>query len=388
MRRSSKIQNIRYCKIGSSVVSFDRGHEILLERKMDMELLSEKLKSLRKEKGCSQEKLAQYLSVSFQAVSKWENGNACPDISLLPGIARFFGITVDELLQVEKIDEKRRYEEYEKEAEALFRNGKWREALEVWLKAYKEMPNSVKVKEMLMSSFYDVDKVKYKNEIIELGTEIYHSDVPSYYKGQAIKEIANTYAANGDLELAEKWVLKSYQVIHSQEVLFTQILDGGEMLHEVSFFTYWVFNNLAYMAYRIDHSETVPIDARQKQAIFKTLSRLYEVLYPNDDMSFESLKLLYIVHRRIAELEIALENDESIIKYHMERAFACVEKSLAVKEHDLTHPLLDGWHVAAAPSDNTQWIRMMRSDLGDTCFDSYRTAPWFISIEKSLAALL
>ncbi|MBQ1223319.1 MAG: helix-turn-helix transcriptional regulator, partial [Oscillospiraceae bacterium] len=57
--------------------------------------LGEKLKSLRKEKNVSQEKLAQYLNVSFQAVSKWENASTYPDIELLPEIARFFGITVD-----------------------------------------------------------------------------------------------------------------------------------------------------------------------------------------------------------------------------------------------------------------------------------------------------
>ena len=59
--------------------------------------LSDKLKELRNQKNISQEKLAQYLNVSFQAVSKWENGNSYPDITLLPDIARFFDITVDEL---------------------------------------------------------------------------------------------------------------------------------------------------------------------------------------------------------------------------------------------------------------------------------------------------
>lgn len=85
--------------------------------------LSEKLKSLRKEKNVSQEKLANYLNVSFQAVSKWENANTYPDISLLPDIARFYGITVDELLQVEKLDEARLYDEYEEKAEVFYRNG-------------------------------------------------------------------------------------------------------------------------------------------------------------------------------------------------------------------------------------------------------------------------
>mgnify|MGYP001116227694 FL=1 len=66
--------------------------------------LADKLKNLRREKNVSQEKLAQYLNVSFQAVSKWENSNTYPDISLLPDIARFFGITVDGLLQAAKMD--------------------------------------------------------------------------------------------------------------------------------------------------------------------------------------------------------------------------------------------------------------------------------------------
>ena len=85
---------------------------------------ADKLKSLRVDKKVSQEKLAQYLNVSFQAVSKWETGNSYPDITLLPDIARFFGVSVDELLCVEKIDEDGLYREYEKKAGELCRSGK------------------------------------------------------------------------------------------------------------------------------------------------------------------------------------------------------------------------------------------------------------------------
>ena len=155
--------------------------------------LGEKLKSLRKEKNISQEKLAQYLNVSFQAVSKWENSNTYPDISLLPEIARFFGITVDELLQVEQIDEQKLYEDYEHRAAELFRCGRYEDSLSLWQEAYHRMPNNVEVKEMLMSSYFDADKVKYQKEIVELGTEIYHSDCGAYYKGQAISQLARTY---------------------------------------------------------------------------------------------------------------------------------------------------------------------------------------------------
>ena len=60
--------------------------------------LGKKISDLRKEKGFTQEELAEQLNVSPQAVSKWENDISCPDIMLLPKIAQIFGISVDELL--------------------------------------------------------------------------------------------------------------------------------------------------------------------------------------------------------------------------------------------------------------------------------------------------
>ena len=59
--------------------------------------LGEKIKFLRKQKDISQEVFANYLGVSFQAVSKWENGNTLPDVTMIPAIASFFGVTTDEL---------------------------------------------------------------------------------------------------------------------------------------------------------------------------------------------------------------------------------------------------------------------------------------------------
>ncbi|HEX2945372.1 MAG TPA: methyltransferase domain-containing protein [Clostridia bacterium] len=57
-----------------------------------------KIAELRKEKGIGQQELADVLGVSFQSVSKWETGATMPDITLLPGIAEFFDVSVDEIL--------------------------------------------------------------------------------------------------------------------------------------------------------------------------------------------------------------------------------------------------------------------------------------------------
>ena len=65
---------------------------------MDM-TIGKRIAHLRKEKGLTQEELAQHMGISPQAVSKWENDQTCPDISALPKLARLFEVTVDELLE-------------------------------------------------------------------------------------------------------------------------------------------------------------------------------------------------------------------------------------------------------------------------------------------------
>ena len=66
--------------------------------------LGKRIAALRKEKGLTQEQLAEKVGVSAQAVSKWENDVSCPDITLLPLLADLLGVTVDELLGVKPIE--------------------------------------------------------------------------------------------------------------------------------------------------------------------------------------------------------------------------------------------------------------------------------------------
>ena len=60
--------------------------------------IHEQIAFLRKQKGLTQEELAKALGVTNQAVSKWESGQCCPDIQLLPELARLFEVSVDRLL--------------------------------------------------------------------------------------------------------------------------------------------------------------------------------------------------------------------------------------------------------------------------------------------------
>ena len=64
---------------------------------------NEKLQELRKNKGLTQEELAESLYVSRTAVSKWESGRGYPNIESLKEISKFFSVSIDELLSGEKL---------------------------------------------------------------------------------------------------------------------------------------------------------------------------------------------------------------------------------------------------------------------------------------------
>lgn len=65
--------------------------------------LNEKIQELRKKRGLTQEELAEVLFVSRTAVSKWESGRGYPNIESLKAIAKFFGVTIDELLSGDEL---------------------------------------------------------------------------------------------------------------------------------------------------------------------------------------------------------------------------------------------------------------------------------------------
>ena len=65
--------------------------------------LGERIAGLRKERGMTQEDLARELNVSYQAVSKWENGISSPDISNIKQLAQFFCVSIDMLFGLEPL---------------------------------------------------------------------------------------------------------------------------------------------------------------------------------------------------------------------------------------------------------------------------------------------
>ncbi len=73
--------------------------------------IGENIRAFRKKNDLTQEELAERLGVTYQSVSRWENGTTYPDLELLPSISEVLGVTVDDLLGMPQIEKEKRAEE-------------------------------------------------------------------------------------------------------------------------------------------------------------------------------------------------------------------------------------------------------------------------------------
>lgn len=122
--------------------------------------IGEKIKLLRKKNDLTQEKLADYLCVSYQAVSKWECGLSNPDISLIAPLTRIFHISADELLCLtpEITDERKLY--FDAEYHEFYRKDDIESNLKIAQQAVKEYPGDFRYLYWLASAEWYVGRNK------------------------------------------------------------------------------------------------------------------------------------------------------------------------------------------------------------------------------------
>ncbi|MBO7631724.1 MAG: helix-turn-helix transcriptional regulator, partial [Lachnospiraceae bacterium] len=193
--------------------------------------LKNKLRALRRQKNITQEDLANHLDITSQSVGKWERGEGYPDITLLPKIALYFGITVDELLNVYKARIEERYNAYLEESRQYGFDGETAKDLELWEKAYKEFPNDCRVMSKLMFAIWSdtvgvmpEDRMK---QTIELGEKILSKSTDNKLREDAIICICNAYRGNDD-EKALQYADMAGDFIGNRVDLRCNILSGEE----------------------------------------------------------------------------------------------------------------------------------------------------------------
>lgn len=218
--------------------------------------VGEKIKSLRKRNGITQETLANALGVSCQAVSRWELSAAYPDIEIIPSIANYFGISIDELFGYECTREKKvdeiiaRIGAYGVKARS---DDKWvEECLTVLREGLAEFPQNEKLLITLAEtlseagwrtqgekSYYDCEGFlridcgshrinEYWTEAVKICETLISSNCGSDIFVRAIRILVLMYRNFGEFEKAAVYADRMPALENSREMLLADSADGKD----------------------------------------------------------------------------------------------------------------------------------------------------------------
>ena len=178
--------------------------------------IGENIRIFRKTKDMTQEQLSEMLGVSCQSVSRWESGACYPDMELLPLMSEIFEVTVDRLLGVDKIAEKKNVDVYLNRFQAAISCGDAEKCIAIAREGVAEYPNSYALLNKLMYALFisgDDDgnnpnwrenMQKYDGEITSLGERIMQYCPDTGIRLEATARLAFNHCEMGRREIGRK----------------------------------------------------------------------------------------------------------------------------------------------------------------------------------------
>lgn len=195
--------------------------------------IGDKIRKLRRDRNLTQEEVALHLGISFQSVSKWERGDGYPDITLLPALANYFGVTTDELLGVDEIAAREKYDAVNREWKENRQAGRHAENVRLMMDALKTFPNDALLLVQLSASLERMDgteteKRAHLKESVAVQEQILRYGVDCEVRGAVMSNICHSYWALGEREKAIEQAKKLPNLYKARENTLVYFLEGEE----------------------------------------------------------------------------------------------------------------------------------------------------------------
>ena len=284
--------------------------------------IGERIKSLRRERDITQDKLAAYLNISYQAVSKWENGTALPDITLIPGIANFFGVSADELLGMKEREGTEQLKEYEKIYHENRRLGKMfdntilsREVLSKYPRNFQWMLNLayslVQYNDTEEHYNYSAEH-DFRGEAINLCERVLEDCTIDSIRHSAIQILCYEYPKVGKKDLALKLAQEMPDIYVCRESLLAHIYEGEEQIKAIQDELMQMIELCAGSIWMLASYDLMgkELSATQKIELIETANSLYFTILNNDEDVWFYNSSLCRNYMKLSQLWCGLGNTE------------------------------------------------------------------------------
>lgn len=182
------------------------------------------IRKLRLDNNLTQEQLAEVLSISPQAVSRWETNAALPDISLLPAIANYFDVTTDFLLEVDVSNKAKEIHAIIDTARECTSKGAWSKSIEILRDALRKHPSAHALSSELAYALYGLpSEIKHISEderqaqfreIVALEEDVLTNSKDTALRYDATQLLCYAYK---ELNLAEKAEVLAQTMPHTHQ---------------------------------------------------------------------------------------------------------------------------------------------------------------------------
>lgn len=303
--------------------------------------LGENLKKFRLQRELTQEQLADILGVSAQAVSRWENGTTYPDITLLPVIASYFEITLDELMGMDSVKSEEQLKELLGQFKENGSKGLIYENILLLRDAVKTYPANYELQFRLVNQLAfceykdgrglsEEEKISFNREAAEIGNRILSHCTDCAIINQTTQQLCYIYSILGEKKKAIEYAKKLPNIGCTDTVVLGDLYEGEQQRTHLKCAIKWYTSifwcaliNLADLGYR---NETMS-DAERIEIMKKALAILEFVFDDGDYLNYSGT--VSITHRHIADLAMS-EGDYELALSSLEKAaqFAVMSDTL------------------------------------------------------------
>lgn len=192
-----------------------------------------KIRELRKKNSITQDRLSQYLGISSQAISKWENGTALPDITLVPKLSSFFGVSTDELFSINPEITDKKLLEYKEKAREFKKVFDYESVARLMEQALEEYPSNYEFMWELVHAYsHRQRKNRELDKIIPLCERIVEDCRDETLRHCAIQMLCISYADNGQRKEALNLINTLPDEPVEKSWLLEMVLEGEEKIEQ------------------------------------------------------------------------------------------------------------------------------------------------------------